>query len=392
MSVRPLLSCLVLLAFAPSVLAQGPAGPPPGAPLPGLTPAQLAAFQDGRDAFVQVFTPADGLGPVFNDNACAACHGGPAPGGASGRLVTRFGRARGRSFDPLTELGGSLIQNRGIAATPPGCDPFVPEVVPQQANVVTPRLTQALFGLGLVDAVPDATFEALAAAQASASRRTAGRVARVAEIATGTVRVGKFGWKSQVATLLDFSGDALLNEQGVTNPLFPDESCPQGDCFALACNPRPDMNAGADLVERLTAFQTLLAPIAPLPPTPQSLAGEAIFRSLDCASCHVEQLTTGPSSVAALDGVTFRPYSDFLLHDMGKLGDGIAQGDASGSEMRTAPLWGLRLRPRFLHDGSAQTVEAAIAAHDGQAATSRRAFQRLSATDRSDLLAFLLRL
>lgn len=389
---RPCLSAVLaaaLIALASAASAQAPPGP--GGPLPGLTPAELASFNDGLLAFTQRFTPPDGLGPVFNDDSCVVCHGGP-PGGpvpagaANPRTVTRFGKAKGRSFDPLMALGGSLVQSKAIAGP---CGGLLPETVPPEANVEAQRRTQALFGLGLVDAVPDSTLEALAAAQASSSRRTVGRVNHVLSPSTGTSRAGRFGWKSQVVSLRDFSGDAMLNEIGLTNPLFPGESCPQGDCSLLACNPRPGMNDDGTLVARLTAFQRLLAPPPRGPITPQVLSGEQVFNSLGCNSCHVASMTTGPSDVAALSNQTFHPYSDFLLHDMGGLGDGIVQGEASGSDIRTAPLWGVSRQPTLLHDGRATTVEQAILAHDGQASASRRGYQHLSATDRSNLLAFL---
>ena len=92
-----------------------------------------------------------------------------------------------------------------------------------------------------------------------------------------------------------------------------------------------------------------------------------LFAAIGCADCHVPALQTGPNPVAALDSVVFFPYSDFLVHDMGDLGDGIVQSGASGREMRTAPLWGARVRTSFLHDGRAKTIRDAILAHDGQA-------------------------
>jgi len=119
------------------------------------------------------------------------------------------------------------------------------------------------------------------------------------------------------------------------------------------------------------------------------LAGEQVFEDVGCASCHVASLTTGAHPVAALDQVEFHPYSDFLLHDMGKLGDGIVQGDATANEIRTAPLWGVSRQPRFLHDGRALSLEEAILAHNGQASTARRTFGKLSTTDRDNLLTFL---
>ena len=362
-----------------------------GDPLPGLTVSERARFAAGRDAFEEVESVSDGLGPVFNDVSCAACHLQGAIGGASARTVTRFGRVSGGAFDPLAELGGSLIQSQGIGPITSGgqtCD-YVAERVPAQANVVAMRLTTPLFGLGLVDAVPDATLVALAARQAADSPATAGRVNLVSNVVTGTLTVGKLGWKAQVPSLAQFAADAYLNEMGITSPLFPHENCPGGDCKLLACDPTPDPEDDGTDTRAFADFMMLLAPPARSTTHGQTIPGERIFGQIGCAACHVPALTTGSSAIAALDRVTFAPYSDFLLHDMGMSGDGIAQGQAGVRDMRTAPLWGLRARGVFLHDGSATSVTAAIVAHDGQGRAARDRFAALPAGQSKLVLAFL---
>src|SRR5262249_55021875 len=160
----------------------------------GLTDAQLSDFHDGRTEFQQVETVSDGLGPVFNEASCAACHTGPGTtvGGTNGRLETRFGRLTNGTFDPMTEFGGSLLQDHGIGnVNVNGTYDYVGETVPAQATIVAHRRTTPLFGLGLVDAVPDATFEAIAKFQARAFPDTAGRPHMVTNLATGGVSVGK---------------------------------------------------------------------------------------------------------------------------------------------------------------------------------------------------------
>jgi len=210
------------------------------------------------------------------------------------------------------------------------------------------------------------------------------------EIRTGATRVGKFGWKCQEPTLHQFAGDAYLNEMGVTSPEFPDENCPQGDCSRLAFNPVPTLNNDGTDVARFEDFMTLMAPPPRNDRGYHSPVGEAVFRAIGCANCHTPSLVTGPSPVTALSNKVFSPFSDFLLHDMGTLGDGIAQGSASGRQMRTAPLWGLTTdRHSFLHDGRAKSVEAAILAHAGQGQASRNLFLRLNPGMRNHLLAFL---
>src|SRR5262249_43235527 len=162
----------------------------------------------------------------------------------------------------------------------------------------------------------------------------------------------------QQGSLLSFSGDAYLNEMGITTPMFPDENCPQGNCALLAANPAPNNpnDEDNDDLEAFTDFMTFLAPPPPVPLSNSARSGANTFTAIGCANCHRPALQTGPSTIAALNHVTFFPYSDFLLHDMGSLGDGIAQGSAGQREMRTAPLWGVRVMTRFLHDGSATTL------------------------------------
>jgi CxxC motif-containing protein (DUF1111 family) len=353
-----------------------------GDPFPGLTPDQQAAFDEGKDEFQEVERPRDGLGPIFNGTSCAQCHSNPAVGGDSNIAETRFGTTDKNKFDALGDLGGSLIQSQGIGRVGGCMFTFVGEVVPPEAMIVTGRKTTPLFGLGLVDAVPDSTFENL--------RQNGGKVNRVLDPVSRGRKIGKFGWKAQVSSLFVFSGDAYLNEMGITSPFFPNEQCPNGDCSMMAgCDLVADPEDNGDDVLAFTNFMTLLAPIPRGTITPSVTAGEGVFNRIGCAGCHVSSLTTGTSSIAALNQVTFHPYSDFLLHPMGALGDGIEQGQAAGDEMRTAPLWGLRFRSRFLHDARATTHPAAIEAHDGAAKEAAQAFGRLTPAERQALLDFL---
>jgi len=362
-----------------------------GEPLRGLSQGQIARFAAGRDTFAEVEDVADGLGPVFNDTACGNCHDASAVGGAGITVETRFGRSTNGSFDPLAQFGGSLIQTTGIGPiTKNGktCN-YVGETVPSQANVVAGRLTTPLFGAGLVDAVPDGTFAALARSEASQNPSAAGVVAMVANVVTGGTSVGKFGWKSQVPSLLQFSGDAYINEMGITNRFFPQENCPQGDCSLLACDPVADSEDTDDDVDLFADFMRFLGP----PPlgsiTSDVVSGAKQFASLGCGNCHVPSLRTGPSSDPAFNQVTFAPFSDFLLHDMGRLGDGIVQGPAGATQMRTAPLWGARGRTKYLHDGTATTLADAIKAHKGQGQSARDKFVGLTTAQQAQVVAFI---
>jgi CxxC motif-containing protein (DUF1111 family) len=380
-----------------ATFGQGPPPPPPpppggpGQPFPTLNPGELARWQDGKNVFTTPASIPGGLGPVFNQTACALCHGGPGlpAGSSSPTLTTRFGRITGGQFDPMTAFGGPTLQSNGIGKFK-GVN-FVGEVVPSQATIVAHRRTIPLFGLGLVDAIPDAVLIGLAAEQLEMSPSTAGTVSLTIDPDTGLERVGRFGWKAQDPTLFVFSGDALINEMGVTNPIFPIENCPQGNCALLAANPaQSSPNQPSDLpIYQLNDFLTFNAPPPPGPTNATTKAGQAIFGLIGCASCHQPFFQAGPSPSTSINGVDFFPYSDFLLHNMGPLGDGITQGTATGAMMRTAPLWGLRFETTFLHDGRASTVDQAIRAHTGQAATAAHNYATLNPTQQAQLLAFL---
>jgi len=355
--------------------------------LAGLSEAQNADFAAGKAEFLNIETVESGLGPIFNDVSCVACHFQGGAGGASRTLVTRFGRLTNGVFDPLVSLGGPLLQRKAIA-------PAYLETVPKEANVVAHRQTTPLFGAGLVEAIPDATIADYA--KASKPFGVTGRAALVTDPVSGATRVGRFGWKAQHATLDGFAADAYLNEMGITSRYFPVENAPNGNQALLTAadkvlDPEDALATGAAKSDLNLAadYMRLLAPVPRLAASPQILAGQAVFAEVGCAVCHVPSMKTGVSSIAALSEVSANLYSDLLLHDMAGLGDGIVQPPASGTEMRTAPLWGLRLRDRYMHDGRASTVELAILAHDGEAKTVRDGYVKLPAAKRRALSLFL---
>jgi CxxC motif-containing protein (DUF1111 family) len=355
--------------------------------LPGLSASDLADFTEGRDEFEAVETPEGGLGPIFNGSSCAACHSAGSTGGASNETVTRFGRLGDGKFDALAYLGGSLLQAKAI-------DPAALEHVPAEANVIAKRLATPLFGAGLIEAITDADIELNAARPQPDGIR--GRALKVLDAASGSWRIGRFGWKTQHATLLSFAGDAYLNEMGVTSRLFPTDNAPNGRADLLAQFDKvPDIEdavnpaTGKSDIDHAADFMRLLAPPPAVRATAASLAGERLFQQARCTTCHLPVMFTGAHRIAALAHQPARLYSDLLLHDMGRLGDGIEQDGAKGREMRTAPLWGLRARTSFLHDGRAATAREAIAQHDGEGAKSRQRFEALKPAEQLQLLAFL---
>jgi CxxC motif-containing protein (DUF1111 family) len=212
----------------------------------------------------------------------------------------------------------------------------------------------------------------------------------VTDVASGQPRVGRFGWKCQIGTVLTFSANAYQNEIGVTTPFFPNENCPQGECALLAANPAQTNPNDTNATPMMFAdFISLLAPPPRRPLARRAQRDGIAFLGIGCADCHLPAMRTGPNEVAALDGVEFFPFSDFLLHDMGSLNDGISQSGATGHEMRTAPLWGARIRTSFLHDGRAKTLREAILAHDGQGRAARNRFASLPSHEQLQILEFI---
>ena len=383
--------CLVINVapvFAGSVIVTTPPLRGLGSPLRELTNKQLSAFVDGRASFSSTETVADGIGPIFNDTSCVACHDAGGVGGASARTVTRFGRNVNGVFDPMDAQGGSLLQERAI-------DPAVREVVPKEATVIARRLTTPLYGAGLIEAINP--LEILLGTVRPKPAGIKGKVALVKDVVSGNFMLGRFGWKAQVATLLAFAGDAYVNEMGITNRYFPTENAPNGNKALLArfdkiadVEDKIDPTDGKADVDRLADFMRLLAPPEQLEMRSNAAeSGQRLFSKLECSACHVASMTTIPNKIEALSEKKVMLYSDLLLHDMGALGDGIEQGSAGVRDMRTAPLWGLRSRPAYLHDGRAATVEAAILAHDGEAANARKLYAAATAAERSALLEFL---
>lgn len=401
LSNRALLGGLGLLGATFTLASAQDIQPRMGDPLRGLTPQQVADFAAGRVEFDTILTIADGLGPIFNDSSCGQCHSQPTTGGFGNRTVTRFGvkATQTTPFDPLAQFGGSLLQSSVI-------ETFDLELwgdkIPASADVTAFRLTPQAFGMGLIEAIPDAQIQA----NVGSSPFVNGELRWVNPVEGGGPKAGRFGWKGGVATVLTFSADASVNELGLTNRFFGQDNAPEGDMTKLALmDSAPDPEDFADVngkerIDRQSDFQRFLA--AP-PQTPKSgMTGEAIFNQIGCAECHVASYTTD-SPIAALDDKVIRVYSDFLLHDMGDpdqggLGDGIVDGIADESKMFTRALWGLNVRTALLHDGRGTgsdfhgNVDLTVDWHRGDANFARVNYQALSAADRLLVGDFLMSL
>lgn len=349
-------------------------------PLDGLPNAARARFEVGVGEFLEIENSATGLGPVFNGTRCAECHNQPTTGGAGERLVTRIGTTGIGGFDPLPAHGGPLLQERGIAT---GTCSVPGEVVPAEATIVARRSTPALFGIGLLEAIPELSLRLL---EDTTDRNRDGISGRLGSAAG---HVGRFGWKAQVARLHDFAAEAYLDEMGITSPFLTRENLPQGE--PLMCDPAPDPEDDGDDVAAFTDFMSLLAPPPPGPITKEARRGRAAFRRARCHLCHTTKYRTADNfPIGALKNRRVLAYTDLLLHDMGPaLADQVRQGSATGSEFRTPPLWGIRFSAPYLHDGRAPTLEEAILGHGGEAQASRDRFLGLTLPKRAALIAFL---
>jgi CxxC motif-containing protein (DUF1111 family) len=368
---------------------------PQGAPYETLDEHNVVAlrsFNDNRFIFEEVEGAEDGLGPTYNAQSCRECHQNIVTGGASQVAEHRTGHLLDGAF--FESQGGSLIQSRAT-------HPDINELVSFEDDVRTFRISTNTLGAGFVEAIANETLLAIRDGQPAAVRGTAIGVA-VLE-ADNAIRVGRFGWKNQHASLESFAADAYLNEMGITSPLFPDENTSAGrEVGPFDSVPNDPEDEGEDVVAFADFMRATKAPPRGAIDA-QVQAGEALFRAVGCASCHVDTIVTAPPESringgaltvrAALGSKSIHPYSGFLLHDIGS-GDGIPIQPVpayagTADQIRTAPLWGLRTRNRLMHDGLSFTREEAIARHGGQAAAVRQAYDALSTADKALLLKFL---
>src|SRR5437016_5472251 len=437
------------LTLVASTLAACPLGPPPPPiSVPGPSDAADAAtgfdnrsngvaddstHQADQETFDEVEDIVDGLGPLYNAQSCRECHQNPTSGGASQVSELRVGHnapdgrfqnanipiARGA----VVIYGRTLVNDRAICPNAQFPDSEIQERVPDTETIRTTRLSLNLLGDGLVEAVADETLLEIARVQRRTTRGTIRGQALYVPIleAPGETRVGRFGWKDQHASLLSFSADAYLNEMGITSRLFPDE-------VTTLCNTasEPNDSTRADSLADIDRFARFLrATKAPardtvLAATPAARRGSQLFEAIGCATCHVRTLVTAAAGTVlnggtdtippALGEKAFHPFGDFLLHNVGT-GDGIVMAmpehygpavykvlwrefsiDSVGrtrNQKRTAPLWGVRLRPRLMHDGASLTLRDAIVRHRGEASGVSNRFGKLTQSDQEAILAFM---
>jgi CxxC motif-containing protein (DUF1111 family) len=370
--------------------------------------ANLAVFEERDDI-------AKGLGPVYNTQSCAECHQNPVTGAISQITELRAGHTDGAG-NFVDAAGGSLINDRATNAN-------IQERVPSTAETVrTFRTSLNTVGDGFIEAIDSNNIVAVANAQPGQSGgQIAGQVIQVPVFeANNAVRVGRFGWKNQMASLLSFASDAYLNEQGITNRFNLVENTSNGRFvgFGSGFDPVADtqpckpgtrdagQNCGEDPDEDIVAFADFMR-ATKVPPrnsetvnTADVAAGQTLFNQVGCAICHVANWTTAPAGTvinggaltvsAAIGNKTFHPYSDFLLHDVGT-GDGIVQngGQSTANKLRTPPLWGSRSRDRLMHDGESLTRSEAVLRHGGEATGVINNYRSLNVTQRNQIATFL---
>lgn len=359
-------------------------------PLENLTQAQLAQFISGDKAFnEELFHSENGLGPLFVATSCVSCHAGDGKGTPSTTLI-RFGQTdtTGNTF---LHLGGPQLQNRAL----PG---YTPETLPEGATFskLTPM---AVTGLGFLQYVTDADILALSDPEDLDGDGISGvpnwgplkeyLVPSLDAITENGMYIHRFGKKASIYNLLEQTVSAYNQDIGITSTFDPIDTY-----SGLSIDPEISDKTIRDVVFYL---ETLKAPIPRNQQDPEVQNGKNTFIQIQCTSCHLPEMKTGPAPVEALSYKTFYPYTDLLLHDMGPISDdGYTEGSALTSEWRTPPLWGIGLSPNsqggkyyLMHDGRARNIEEAILLHGGEAENSKNLYVGLDPSDKDNLLKFL---
>ncbi|HJL14208.1 MAG TPA: di-heme oxidoredictase family protein [Sandaracinaceae bacterium LLY-WYZ-13_1] len=337
-----------------------------GGPRTDMAEADMPRFEQGRAIFDEDFRLSAGLGPTFNGDSCRACHFQPVIGGSGPIDVNVTRQAILMGGEAVVPEMGTMAHRQGVHAMRPPID--------DASDVFELRQTPAIFGLGLVDEIPEAEILAHEDPEDADGDGISGRAHVLPD-----GRVGRLGWKANVPSLAEFSRDGMSNELGVTVPDQP------GMTFGNATDDDaiPDPEITVEELEALTFYMAQLAP-PPRTRTDEALEdqGEVLFADVGCTGCHM--------SLALEDGTPVPLFSDLLLHDVMPEGaHGVPDGPATDREMRTAPLWGLAETAPYMHDGRSGTIEDAIARHHGEASASAEAYAALSAEEREALLAFL---
>ncbi|MEO8006670.1 MAG: di-heme oxidoredictase family protein [Betaproteobacteria bacterium] len=410
-----------------------------GQPSPAMPPQLSDTFFTGRNLFRQVWVVApamdhdiSGLGPLFNRPSCAACHlkngRGRAPDGPREKMTTMLVRLSAPGIDahggprPHPVYGDQLndAATPGIPAEGQARIRWVEHVEhftdgdaitlrrPQiefselaygplgEDILISPRIAPAVFGLGLLEAVPERDIRAQAARRKPDGVQ--GKVNEVWDAVQQRMVLGRFGWKANNGSLSQQSASAFIGDLGITSSAFPSQNCSeaQPQCRAAPSAGSPEIEDAR--LQAVVLYEKFLAvPARRDTANPEVLKGQRLFESAGCAACHLPELRTADDAeLSSLSGQRIHPYTDLLLHDMGEdLADGRPDFVAGPREWRTPPLWGIGLSERvnghaaYLHDGRARTLMEAVLWHGGEAQHARQKVRDMEKTDRDALLGFL---
>lgn len=375
-------------------------------PLETLDKAQKRKFILGKNLFHGISndhrTPEQrGIGPLFNAKSCGECHGndGTSDPETTPSLLTKL-------FNSETKDSGD--PNYGVQVQ----DQSTPEMAPEASidvneeneisfselskgelaldTIVYQRIAPAVFGMGLIEAIPNSFFQEMADPQDKNNDGISGRIPYIEENGSKTKTIGRFGWKSTVKSVKDQSLTAAFEDIGLTNSKFL-----PSDCFAdKECVHKSDMSTTQE--DNIVAYVRSLAPPRSRELNKQSKKGEKLFTTLSCSACHTQSIKLEESDLVVNKNTVIHPMSDFLLHSMGKnLADRSDMYGRKADEFRTAPLWGLGLKQKvngslnLLHDGRAKTIDQAIRNHGGEAKAAKGAYDKLSKADKQALIAYL---
>jgi CxxC motif-containing protein (DUF1111 family) len=395
-------------------------------------------FNADLQFFDQVFKVPDGLGPVYNAQACRECHQNPVTGAASQVTEQRFGHtdAAGNFVAPTVQVRDNngatfTIANRSLINDRAICAPAQERVNESLETIHTFRISLNVLGDGFVELIPDQAI--LNLVNTEPSQPAGGGMIQPKAVMVGTTesadnpsvgevkRVGRFGWKNQMSSLLSFASNAFRNEMGMTSRLAPNNHEVVAACDTIA-DPEdsPNKSVGSQGIDTQAEFMRSTQ-VPPQDTNPPNLAavqdGRTLFGQVGCAICHQPTFTTaatgtfiaglgvdgsGMTVPAALGSKSIQPYSDFLLHTL-DTGDGVVDGGDLGDitvtdgtslqttaqYLRTPPLWGVRVRSRLMHDGESVTFNDAIQRHAGEATAVRNQFNALTTQQKSDVIAFL---
>ncbi len=358
-------------------------------PIAELTNEQNALFLKGDANVNKIFTSKTGLGPVFVSTNCISCHAGDGKGNPFTSL-TRFGQSD-NTGNQFLHLGGPQLQNRAIPS-------FEPENLPNGAPF-TKLIAPAFTGLGFLQAVSDQAIIALSDPNDIDNDGISGvpswntLPATIVPNDNAVIMDGKylhrFGKKASSYNLLHQTANAYNQDMGITSIFSPIDTYSGLEIDAEVST--------QEINEVVHYLKTLKAPIQRKIEDAQIILGKNLFVQAKCGSCHVPKLQTSFSPIEALNNKVFYPYTDLLLHDMGsELNDGYTEGSATAAEWRTPALWGLGLSPGsqggryfLMHDGRANSIEAAIIIHGGEATVSKNNYLQLSKSDKEALIKFL---